>query len=106
VSEQTKAVRVSLLNDICIWVETTPLGPVESDAAGFESLTEALSLDPVRKAIEGVAHFVVESFKEAKPAKVSAEFGLELGLDSGQLTALWVKGSGKANLKITFTWEK
>jgi hypothetical protein len=31
--------------------------------------------------------------------------GLGVGVEAGQLTALLVKGSGKANLKITLTWE-
>ena len=42
---------------------------------------------------------------KVKPAKASVELGLEVGLEAGQLTALLVKGSGKANLKITLTWE-
>jgi len=32
------------------------------------------------------------------------EFGLEVALESGQLTAVLVKGSAKANLKITLEW--
>lgn len=105
-NEVTQTVRVCLPNGANVWVEATPVGPREADVAGFDHLTEVLSLDAVRRAIEGVASLVLETVKEAKPDKASVEFGLELGLESGQLTALWVKGSGKANLKITFTWEK
>lgn len=36
---------------------------------------------------------------EAKPKSPSIKFGVELGYESGQLTALIVKGTGKANLE-------
>jgi hypothetical protein len=36
----------------------------------------------------------------------TTEFGVEFGYESGQLTALIVKGTGKANLKITMEWTK
>jgi hypothetical protein len=105
-SDPTQNVRVCLPNGTNIWVEAKQLGPREADAAALEGLTEALSLDAVRRAIEGVAALVRETIDQAKPDKASVEFGLELGLESGQLTALWVKGSGKANLKVTLSWEK
>jgi hypothetical protein len=102
----TQNVRVCLPNGTKTWVEATPLGSREADAAAFEGLTEALSLDAVRSAIEGVSALVRETIEKVAPDKASVEFGLEIGLESGQLTALWVKGSGKANLKITLSWEK
>ncbi len=39
------------------------------------------------------------------PSKGSVEFGVEVGVEAGQLTALIVKGSGTANLKIALHWE-
>jgi hypothetical protein len=41
-----------------------------------------------------------------KPHKASVEFGLEVALEAGQLTALLVKGSGTSNLKITLEWSE
>ena len=35
-----------------------------------------------------------------------ALLGIEVAVESGQLTALIVKGSGKANLEITMEWGK
>ena len=45
-------------------------------------------------------------FKKAtvKPDKFSVTFGLEIAVESGELTALIVKGTGKANLEITMEW--
>jgi hypothetical protein len=40
------------------------------------------------------------------PTKPSVEFAIEVGLESGKLTALWVKGTGTANLKIAMEWSK
>jgi hypothetical protein len=54
----------------------------------LESLTKAL-----RTTIQKIA-----------PTKASIEFGIEIGVESGKLTALLVKGSGKANLKVTLEW--
>jgi hypothetical protein len=67
-----------------------PLNPVT-----FESITNA---------IEGIAETVVTTLKKVNPRSASVEFGLEIGLESGQLTALLVKGTGTANLKITLEW--
>jgi hypothetical protein len=101
----TQNVRVRLPNGAQIWVETLSLGPREADVA-FPRVTEVLSLDAVRQAIEGVAALVHDTLEKAKPDKASVEFGLELGVETGQLCALWVKGSGKANLKVTLSWDK
>jgi Trypsin-co-occurring domain 1 len=34
------------------------------------------------------------------------KIGFEVAVESGQLTALIVKGSGKANLEISMEWSK
>ena len=44
------------------------------------------------------------TFQKVKPRKASVELGLEVGLESGHLTALLVKGTGTANLKLTLEW--
>lgn len=48
---------------------------------------------------------IAEPLQKVKPKKASVKFGMEMALESGQLTALVVKGSGKANLEITLEWE-
>jgi hypothetical protein len=39
--------------------------------------------------------------QKVKPKKATVKFGMELAIESGQLTAAIVKGSGKTNLEIT-----
>lgn len=98
-----KAVPLRLPNGVEIQVEATAWDAVDSDVA-FENITEALHLDKLQGAIEGIAELVTEAMKKVAPTKASVEFSLEVGLESGQLTALWVKGTGKANLTITMEW--
>jgi len=49
---------------------------------------------------------IKEAQRESQPDKISVKLGLEISVESGQLTALFVKGAGKANLEITMEWSK
>jgi hypothetical protein len=46
------------------------------------------------------------AMEKARPSKATVEFGVEVALDSGKLTALLVKGSAKASFKVSLTWEQ
>jgi hypothetical protein len=48
---------------------------------------------------------VAAPLKKARPKKATVKFGMEMAIEAGQLTAVIVKGSGKANLEITLEWE-
>ena len=95
----TRLVPVTLPNGHPLQVEATTVETLEG--AGFQ----AKSFDGVIGAIEGIAMAVQSALTKVKPTKATVEVGLEVGVEAGQLTALLVKGSGKANLKITLTWE-
>lgn len=62
------------------------------------------SFNKISKQIEEVSKKIKDSFQESKPDKVIVELGVELSVESGELSALLVKGSGKANLKINLEW--
>jgi Na+/H+-translocating membrane pyrophosphatase len=94
----TEIIKVELTNGTIIHVQVTALGGEEEVAfilPAFKGVTDA---------IEGIAESVVTTLQKVKPHKASVEFGLEVALESGQLTALLVKGSGSSNLKITLEW--
>jgi len=87
------------------------------DLGGTVVTFEARSLDRERQAsarlpsfndvaltITSLAQSLSGAIAAAKPQKASVEFGVEVAVESGQLTALIVKGGAKANLKITLTW--
>jgi hypothetical protein len=98
------AVPVSLPNGTLIHVEATALRRHGDTDVAFQSVKEALKIESIQGAIEGIGQMVVEALHRLAPRKAIAEFAIEVGLESGKLTALWVKGTGKANLKVTLEW--
>jgi hypothetical protein len=115
-SDPSTLVPVNLSNGARVRIEATPLAARaaasgERDVAftqGFSgerdvSLVPA-DFDAVSHAIEGIADSLTRAIQKIAPKKTTVEFGLELQLESGALTALIVKGSGKSNLKVTMEW--
>lgn len=88
-----------LPNGAKVLVQVTVVGGREVVIAGMASFTD------VTKTLEGIAESVVAVWDKVKPSKASVEFGLQIGLESGQLTAMFVKGTGSADLKVTMEWE-
>ena len=96
-----KIIPLRLSDGETIKVEVTQIGEqqVSSETRIFKKATGI---------IKSVANDVAETLKEVdktvKPDKFSVTFGLEVAVESGELTALIVKGTGKANLEITMEW--
>jgi hypothetical protein len=96
---RTEIIKAELANGAIVHIQATALGGEEEVAFTLPSFKE------VTDAIEGIAESVVTALQKVKkPKKANVEFGLEVALESGQLTALLVKGSGTANLKIMLEW--
>jgi hypothetical protein len=98
---RTELVPVHLPNGAVVCVEVRATGSPEQQVSGGYT---NLDLDKVRHAIEGIASLIVSAFEKVRPRKASAEFGIEIGMETSGLTALLVKGTGKANLKVTLEW--
>lgn len=98
----TKPVPVELADGTRIMVRASLLGG-EGDVAEVDKL---LSFANVNATIEGVSKSINEAINKVMPKKASVEFGIELALESGQLTALVAQGSATTSLKITLEWEK
>jgi hypothetical protein len=100
--------KVSDRSVIGIQVEDYPDGkrrPEEKDVSGKAAPDKVVyDFRTVIPAIEDLAESVHSAFKKLSPKKGTVEIGLELAVESGALTAILVKGSGKANLKITLEW--
>ena len=96
----TQPMSVDLENGRSIQIEVTPSSG-RSDAAldkkEFADVTE--SLEGIIDAISGTIH-------KTLPTKATVKFGVSVGVESGKLTAMIVKGSGKANLEITMEWDR
>jgi hypothetical protein len=95
---RTEIIKTELANGTILHIQATALGGEEEVGFVWPSFKE------ITDAIEGIAESVVTTLQKVKPKKASVEFGLEVALESGQLTALLVKGSGTSNLKITLEW--
>jgi Trypsin-co-occurring domain 1 len=79
---------------------------VEVASTGREDVSfDVKQFQPVADAIEGVVQMIAAPIQKVKPKKATVKFGMELAIESGQLTAVIVKGSGKRNLEITLEWE-
>jgi len=63
-----------------------------------------ISFTDVTNTVEHIAQPVLAMLQRIKPRRGSVEFGVQVGVESGKLTALLVKGTGSANLTITLEW--
>lgn len=98
---QTEIIPVELADGTIVRVEATPIGEqrVSFQSRPFKEVTTTI------KAITNeLAGTLQDIQKQVKPEKVSVKLGLEIAIESGQLTALIVKGASKANLEITMEW--
>jgi hypothetical protein len=96
----TRIIRIDLPNNAAAYIETT-VAENEQDVA-----FEALNFNDVLTPLKGIAKLILSTFDEVKPKKASVELGIDVGVEAGHLTALIVKGTGKANLKVTLHWEQ
>ena len=107
-TQTTKQVAFQLPNGRSVSFEAnvssdeTATGGVETDVVGFKDA----AFSEVTSILEGIATALIPVIDAASPSKLTVEFGMDIGLETGQITALIVKGTGKANLKITLEWEK
>lgn len=94
---QTAIVPFVLSDGSIVNIETTIRGEqqVSAETGSFAQVTET---------IRAVAMEMVSVIEAAKPDKLAIKFGVEVAVESGKLTSLVVKGSGKANLEITLEW--
>lgn len=100
---RTEIIALELSDKTVVKIEVTPIGEQRISAC-------QQSFDEVKKGIKSIAKDIAETMRsvqqEINPDKISVKLGLEVAIESGQLTALIVKGAGKANLEITMEWGK
>jgi len=97
---RSEIISAKLEEGISISIQATPLGGEE--LAG--SVPGARAFKEVTDTVESLARAMIGTLKKVKPRTATVEFGLQIGVESGKLTALLVKGTGNANLKITLEW--
>lgn len=95
---RTVLMPVKLANGITAYVEARSLGG-EEDVAD-----RILTFEGVSDAIKGISESISGALIAVRSDKATVEFGLQVAIDSGKLTALLVKGNASASLKITLEW--
>jgi NTP-dependent ternary system trypsin peptidase co-occuring protein len=96
----TSVVKADLGDGVVVGVEVQREEALEEDV----SLERALQFGSLAKAIEALTASVIDALRKAQPDRATVELGLDVGVEAGQLTALLVKGSGTATLKVTLEW--
>ena len=100
-NEQTKPITVKLDDQTTIQFETTvPRG--EQDISDTKMVME---YEKFSMSVEKIASQTIEPLKKLQAKKITLKMGLALGIESGGLTAMIVKGTGKANMEVTIEWE-
>ena len=98
---RTKPITIMLDNSTSIQFGTTiPRG--EQDISDTKIVME---YEKFSASIEKIASQTIEPLKKLKAKKITLKMGLALGLESGGLTAMIVKGTGNANMEVTIEWE-
>jgi len=69
-------------------------------------IADVLSFDGVANSIEAVAMRMTTALEHVRPDRAAVEFGVDVGVESGALVGLVVKGTGNATLKVTLEWER
>jgi hypothetical protein len=100
---QTKVIPVELSDGTLIRVEVTALGEqrVAYQSRPFKEVTST-----IKNVTNEIASTLQSIKEEIKPDKISIKLGLEIAIESGQITALIAKGSSKANFEISMEWNK
>lgn len=100
----TKIIPVELKDGTIIRVEVTSITRDERVSLDKKKFDEFTTI--VKSIASDIAETIKEINEKVQPDKTSVKIGLEMSGESGQLTALIVKGAGKANLEISMEWNK
>lgn len=78
-----------------------------SETSGAEKASfPKFDFEGVSEALEGLAGSLKGALDSVAPDKVTIEFGLELAVKNGKLTALLVDGAGTASLSVALEWTR
>ncbi len=85
-------------------VQVEVAGPPSGDQETDVGIKDVLSFDGLVDSLGAITEGVTSALQRIKPDKATLEFGVDVGVEAGALTALLVKGTGTATLKITLEW--
>jgi hypothetical protein len=97
--DSNQVVPVTLSDGTVIQIEARDFGN-----AGKVGAFDTKEFKDLTASIEAIAIAFRQTLENIRPQKASVEFGVEVGIEAGKLTALICRGSGKANVKIALEW--
>lgn len=97
-ADRSKVISVKVKENVTVLVEARALGG-EQEVSGT-----LFDFQNVADTIEAITESIATTIQKVQPKKATVEFGVEVAVKSGKLTALIVEGEGKGNLKITLEW--
>lgn len=100
--DRTKTVPVKLKDGTFIKVEIATIK--QAGVTREQVASKPYRFEQITNTLKAVVKEIKETLEEVKPDKASVKFGVEMAVESGNLTALIVKGAGKGNLEITLEW--
>jgi len=75
---------------------------VEPTDIAFEGLTAKFS--DFADTIRDIARITTDALSAVRPNEATLQFGLDIGVKAGKVTALFADGEAKATLKVTLKW--
>jgi Trypsin-co-occurring domain 1 len=73
----------------------------EEDVSAFDKV---LPFKSVVDSVGAVSEAMTDALRQASPKEAEVTFGLNVSVESGQLTTLIVKGGGTATFSIRLLW--
>src|SRR6266568_2077078 len=98
-----QTIPLELANGAKVWIEVQMPSEEVEESYDDEERDVAFRLfkfADVARVVEGISQELTSALKAARPNKASFEFGLEVGLESGELVSMIVDASGKVDLKV------
>lgn len=95
---RNEALPVIIDDDTTIYVEANMLGGEENVSV------KSFVFDQVADAVTAVSKRFSSLFESVEADKATVEFGVEVAVESGKLTALFVNGKGTATFNVALEW--
>lgn len=90
-----------------IRIEATPLSDLTQEQEDeYVKTVTVPSFDEITNHLKGVAKAIIGVWEEVKPSRATVTFGMEIGFETGKVTALLVQGSAQANFQVTLEWNQ
>jgi hypothetical protein len=97
-AERSRVIPVQVKENVTVLIEARAISGEQ------EVSTTLFDFQGVADTIEAITESLAATIQKVQPKKATVEFGVEVAVKSGKLTALIVEGEGKGNLKITLEW--